>query len=46
MAATGSEEDASKFNTVPILIDWDNGVVAVDNEALAIKILKDRAEEQ
>lgn len=37
-AATDSKES----NKVPILIDWDHGKVAVDNEALALKILQER----
>lgn len=43
-SAVADLED-SKTNKVPILVDWDNGTVAVDDESQALRILQAKAQE-
>ena len=39
------ETSSGVLGKVPILVDWDNGKVAIDNEAQALKILSDKDNE-
>lgn len=39
------ETGSGALGKVPILVDWDNGKVAVDSEAQALKILEDKAKD-
>lgn len=45
-AAENADSEDGKTNKIPILVDWDNGKVAVDNEDRALEILRQRANEK